>query len=117
MAVNGRFYINWAGGTLKAINAIDGKELWTTVLGPTCSDDIPLRLNMSLKGGVLFVPGDTIYLVNPDTGAVIHALADDPPVPDLFLVNSDYKMMVAEESGHIAMYDISRRFVLVKGGI
>lgn len=115
-AMDDKFILNLAGGTLRALNARTGQDEWTSILGPTCSDDIPLGLGIYLRGGALFVPADTIYVVNPQNGELIHSLGGDPPVPDLLQVNPDCSIFVAEESGHIGMYEIARSFTVVNGG-
>jgi outer membrane protein assembly factor BamB len=115
-ALDDKFIINLAGGTVRALNARTGEDVWTTVLGPTCSDDIPLGLGVYLRGGALFIPADTIYVVNPESGEIVHSLGGDPPVPDLLQVNADCSVFVAEESGHIGMYEIARSFTLLHGG-
>lgn len=116
-ALDDKFILNLAGGTVRAIHAQSGEDVWTTVLGPTCSDDIPLGLGIFLRGGALFVPADTIYVVNPETGEVVHSLGGDPPVPDLVQVSPDCSIFVAEESGHLGMYEIARSFTVVNGGL
>ena len=116
MALDRNFVVNAAGGVMRSIVARTGEESWTTVLGPACSDDVPLNLRISLRGGVLFVPADTIYVVRPDDGHVIHSLGGDPPVPDLLQVDPSCTVFMAEESGHIAMYELARRFSVVDGG-
>ncbi|MBN2717350.1 MAG: PQQ-like beta-propeller repeat protein, partial [Deltaproteobacteria bacterium] len=115
-AYDDKFIINLAGGTVRALNAQTGEDAWTTVLGPTCSDDIPLGLGVYLRGGALFVPADTIYVINPVNGDIVHSLGGDPPVPDLMQVNPDCSIFTAEESGHIGMYEIARSFTVVNGG-
>ena len=117
MALDDTFIVNAAGGTMRCFNAKDGAELWNTVLGPACSDDVPLSLRVTLRGGVLFVPADTIYVVRPENGEVVHSLGGDPPVPDIMQVDSSCAVFMAEESGHIAMYELVRRFSVVDGGI
>jgi outer membrane protein assembly factor BamB len=116
MALDDYFIINAAGGTMRALGAAEGEERWTAVLGPACSDDVPLNLRISLRGGVLFVPADTVYLVRPDDGHVIHSLGGDPPVPDLLQVDPSCSLLIAEESGHLALYEIARRLSVVDGG-
>jgi outer membrane protein assembly factor BamB len=116
MALDDAFIINAAGGTLRSLRARDGQTRWTTVLGPACSDDVPLNLRVSLRGGVLFVPADTIYLVRPGDGHVVHTLGGEPPVPDMMQVGADCSVLIAEESGHIAMYELARRLSVVDGG-
>ncbi|MBN2341371.1 MAG: PQQ-like beta-propeller repeat protein [Deltaproteobacteria bacterium] len=116
-ATDDKFILNLAGGTVRALNARTGEDAWTTILGPTCSDDIPLGLGVFLRGGALFVPADTIYVLNPNSGEIVHSLGGDPPVPDLLQVNPDCSILVAEESGHIGMYEIARSFTVVNGGV
>ncbi len=106
MALDRQFIINAAGGVICAIGARDGEEKWTTKLGPTCSDDVPLNLKVMLRGGMLFVPADTVYVVRPDNGKVIHSLGGEPPVPDLLQVDPSCAVFVAEDSGHMAMYSL-----------
>jgi outer membrane protein assembly factor BamB len=116
LPLDDKFVVNVAGGTLYSFDAMTGRTDWCTTLGPVCSDDIPLSLSFCLRGGALFVPADTVYVVNPKNGKVIQSLASDPPVPDLMHVNPDCSVFVAEESGHIGMYRISRSFTLLNGG-
>ncbi|MBW2278175.1 MAG: PQQ-like beta-propeller repeat protein [Deltaproteobacteria bacterium] len=116
MALDDSFIVNAAGGTLRCLGARDGQTRWTTVLGPSCSDDVPINLRVSLRGGVLFVPADTIYMVRPGDGYVVHTLGGEPPVPDMMQVGADCSVLIAEESGHIAMYELARRLSVVDGG-
>ncbi len=111
-----QFIVNLAGGTVQSIHAKTGEVEWRTVLGPVCSDDIPLSLSVCLRGGALFVPADTVYVLNPENGQIIHCLGGDPPVPDLMNVHPDCSVFVAEESGHIGLYSVARSFTLVHGG-
>jgi outer membrane protein assembly factor BamB len=113
MALDNRFIINSAGGAIYAIGARDGKDRWTTVLGPVCSDDIPISLKVVLRGGMLFVPADTVYVVRPDNGHIIHSLGGEAPVPDLLQINPACSVFAAEDSGHIAMYNLSSQLRVV----
>lgn len=113
MALDDNFIINSAGGMIRSLGAKDGQEQWTSVLGPTCSDDIPLGLRIELRGGALFVPADTVYVVHPKDGRVIHSLGGDPPVPDLLQVDRSGSVFIAEDSGHIAMYSLTNRLSVV----
>ncbi|MBN2804483.1 MAG: PQQ-binding-like beta-propeller repeat protein [Deltaproteobacteria bacterium] len=115
-AVDDKFIVNSAGGVVMAYDAKSGKIIWHTILGPVCSDDIPLGLSVVSRGGVLFVPADTIYVVHPDNGEVIYSLGGDPPVPDLMQVTKDGAVFIAEESGHMGMYEIARSFAILDGG-
>lgn len=116
IALDDSFIVNAAGGTLRSLDAGNGRTRWTTVLGPACSDDVPLNLRVSLRSGVLFVPADTVYVVRPDDGHVVHTLGGEPPVPDMMQVDADCSVLIAEESGHIAMYELARRLSVVDGG-
>ena len=116
MALDDRFIVNAAGGVMRSFHARTGEEIWHTVLGPACSDDVPINLRITLRSGVLFVPADTVYVVRPDNGHVIHSLGGDPPVPDLLQVDHSCAVFIAEESGHIAMYELARRLSVVDGG-
>lgn len=113
MALGESFIINAAGGILRSVGARSGEERWTTILGPSCSDDVPFNLRVVLRGGMLFVPADTIYVVRPEDGYVIHSLGGEPPVPDLLQVAPSLAVFVGEDSGHIAMYDLSSRLSVV----
>jgi outer membrane protein assembly factor BamB len=113
MALDKRFIVNAAGGSLRAIGARDGEEHWTTILGPTCSDDVPQSLKVMLRGGMLFVPSDTVYVVRPEDGHVIHSLGGEPPVPDQIQVDPNCSVFIAEDSGHLAMYNLTSRLSVV----
>lgn len=113
MALDKTFVVNSAGGVLRSLHAATGQERWTTVLGPTCSDDIPMSLKVVLRGGVLFAPGDTVYVVRPDNGYVIHSLGGEPPVPDLLHVDHACSVLIAEDSGHIGMFSLTNRLSVV----
>ncbi len=113
MALDNHFIINSAGGAVYSVRARDGKEKWTTVLGPVCSDDIPMSLRIVKRGGMLFVPADTVYVVSPDDGRIIHTLGNESPVPDLLNVGRDCSVFAAEDSGHIAMYNLSSQLSVV----
>jgi outer membrane protein assembly factor BamB len=113
MALDNYFIINSAGGAIYAVGAKDGKEKWSTVLGPVCSDDIPMSLRIVKRGGMLFVPADTVYVVSPDDGRIIHTLGNESPVPDLLNVSPDCAVFAAEDSGHIAMYNLSSQLSVV----
>jgi outer membrane protein assembly factor BamB len=115
MALDDCFIVNAAGGVLRSIRAKTGEERWCTMLGPTCSDDVPVNLRLALRSGVLFVPADTVYVVRPEDGRVVHSLGGEPPVPDLMFVDPTCAVFVAEESGHVAMYELQRRFSVVNG--
>ncbi len=106
-ALEDSFVINTEGGVLECIDAYSGKQKWHEILGPVCSDDVPHDLYMVQRGGLLFVPADTVYLVRPEDGRVIHSLGGEPPVPDLLQVDQDLGVFIAEKSGHIAMYDLA----------
>jgi outer membrane protein assembly factor BamB len=113
MALENTFVINFAGGIVRALDARSGEERWTTVLGPTCSDDVPFNLRVMLRGGMLFVPADTVYVVHPEDGRVIHTLGGEPPVPDLLHVDPSLAVFIGEDSGHIGMYDLTSRLSIV----
>ncbi|MCP4677898.1 MAG: PQQ-binding-like beta-propeller repeat protein [Deltaproteobacteria bacterium] len=113
MTLDKRFIVNAAGGMVHAIGARDGEDRWSSSLGPTCSDDVPVSLKVVLRGRMLFVPGDTVYVVRPDDGHIIHSLGGEPPVPDLLQVDPSCSVFVAEDSGHMAMYDLSSRLSVV----
>jgi outer membrane protein assembly factor BamB len=115
MALDDCFIVNAAGGVLRSVLARTGEERWCTTLGPTCSDDVPVNLRLALRSGVLFAPADTVYVVRPEDGHVVHSLGGEPPVPDLMFVDPTCAVFVAEESGHVAMYELSRRFSVVHG--
>jgi outer membrane protein assembly factor BamB len=113
MALNDCFITNAEGGLLSSLDTKTGEERWTTVLGPTCSDDVPFNLKVILRSGLLFVPADTVYVVRPEDGHVVHSLGGEPPVPDLLQVDNAPAVFIGEESGHIAMYDLVGRLSIV----
>jgi outer membrane protein assembly factor BamB len=113
MALDKCFVVNSAGGVLRSLHAGTGEERWTTVLGPTCSDDIPMSLKVVLRGGVLFAPADTVYVVRPEDGYVIHSLGGEPPVPDLLHIDHSCSVFIAEDSGHVGMFGLTNRLSVV----
>ncbi|MDD5307223.1 MAG: PQQ-like beta-propeller repeat protein [Deltaproteobacteria bacterium] len=114
MALDDSLILNSAGGEIRSLGARDGVERWTTPLGPACSDDVPLSLRVVLRGGVLFVPADTVYVVRPEDGRIVQSMGGDAPVPDLLQVDPDLGVFVAEESGHIAMFGLKSRLSVVR---
>ena len=113
MALDNDFIVNSARGCIRSIRAQTGEERWSTTLEQTCSDDVPFSLKMVLRGGMLFVPSDTVYVVRPEDGTVIHSMGNEIPVPDLIQVDPACSVFVAEDSGHIAMYALSSRLTVV----
>ncbi len=113
MALENSFVVNSAGGMVRSFDAQDGKEKWCAVLGPTVSEDVPTNLKPVLRGGALFVPADTVYVVHPEDGSLIHSLGQDAPVPDLLQVDPSCAVLVAEQSGHIAMFSLLSRLSVV----
>jgi len=113
MALDDGFVINSAGGVVRFVGGQDGQERWCTVLGPSFSDDVPVSLKVVLRGGVLFVPSDTVYLVHPEDGKLIHSLGPDSPVPDYLQVDQSCSVLAAEQSGHMAMFALASRLSVV----
>ncbi len=113
MALSDCFVTNAEGGLLTSLDTNTGEERWTAVLGPTCSDDVPFNLKVTLRSGLLFVPADTVYVVRPEDGRVVHSLGGEPPVPDLLQVDNDLSVFIGEESGHIAVFDLAGRLSVV----
>ncbi len=62
---------------------------------------------------MLFVPSDTVYVIRPDDGSILHSMGSEIPVPDLIQVDPSCSVFVAEDSGHIAMYGLSSRLTLI----
>lgn len=102
-----------AGGLVAAVDVRDGSLRWSYSFGPSDPDDIPRRLEPVLRGGALFVPADTVYVINPRDGSVIHSLGDDALVPDLLRVDERCGIYVAEEAGYVAAYGVAARLSLV----
>jgi outer membrane protein assembly factor BamB len=103
-----------SGGLVAAVDARTGDLRWSLSLGYTDPDDVPRRLEPVLRGGALFVPADTVYVVNPRDGSIIHRLGGDGLVPDLLRVDERCGIYVAEEAGYVAAYGVAANLAVVR---
>lgn len=106
-----------AGGMIAAVDADSGSLRWSHAFDKTDPDDMPRRPEPVLRGGALFVPADTVYVINPRDGAVIHQLGaegDDPLIPDLLRVDERCGIYVAEDAGYLAAYGVGARLSVVR---
>jgi outer membrane protein assembly factor BamB len=103
-----------AGGRLCSVSAESGEYRWSRFFEREANDDVPRRLEPVLRGGALFVPADTVYVISPRDGSVIHRLQGDGLVPDLLRVDERAGIYVAEESGYLAAYGVAARLAVVK---
>lgn len=103
-----------SGGLVAAVEARTGELRWSLSLGYTDPDDVPRRLEPVLRGGALFVPADTVYVVNPRDGSIIHRLGGEGLVPDLLRVDERCGIYVAEEAGYVAAYGVAANLAVVR---
>jgi outer membrane protein assembly factor BamB len=103
-----------AGGVVAAIDGGTGGLNWCRNFGSVDPDDVPRRLEPVLRGGALFVPADTVYVMNPREGTVIHSLGGESLVPDLLRVDERCGVYVAEESGYMAAYGVATKLSVVQ---
>jgi outer membrane protein assembly factor BamB len=103
-----------AGGMVSAIDVRTGGVRWSHSLDAGDPDDVPRRLEPVLRGGALFVPADTVYVINPRDGSVIHRLGGDTLIPDLLRVDEQCGLYVAEEAGYLAAYGVAARLAIVR---
>lgn len=113
LAVDDQVVACGAGGLATAIDARDGAIRWSHSFGFADPDDVPRRLEPVLRGGALFVPADTVYVINPRDGSVIKRLGGDGLVPDLLRVDERCGIYVAEEAGYVAAYGVAAQLSVV----
>lgn len=101
-------------GRITSIDVNTGAVRWSHGFDKTDPDDVPRRLEPVLRGGALFVPADTVYVINPRDGAIIHRLGGDGLIPDLLRVDERCGIYVAEEAGYLAAYGVAARLSIVR---
>ncbi len=101
-------------GRITAMNVSTGAVRWSHGFDKTDPDDVPRRLEPILRGGALFVPADTVYVINPRDGAIIHRLGGDGLIPDLLRVDERCGIYIAEEAGYLAAYGVAARLSVVQ---
>jgi outer membrane protein assembly factor BamB len=98
----GILFVTTADGSVHALNATNGKEIWTTALGATVDDS---RSSSSLGYGKIFVgTSGGLYAVNTPDGSVAWKakLGDsNPGTPTV----DDGSVFVADRSGTLYQFD------------
>lgn len=114
LGLDNAFVVNRALGPVTCYSAIDGKEIWVTPFGEVGPGNVPRKLGMWLRGGALFVPMDTVYVLNPADGKVIASFGDDAPVPDALRITPEFEVLICEFSGYAAAYKAARSMWVVE---
>lgn len=112
VAVDERIVANAPDGTLLALDARTGTQVFAHRSDLADQGTPPRRLEPVLRAGALFIPSTKVDVYRPDDGARLGQVACDV-VPDLLRVDDRCGVYVAEESGHIRAYGAGARLGLV----
>ncbi|MBI2892233.1 MAG: PQQ-like beta-propeller repeat protein [Deltaproteobacteria bacterium] len=112
LGVDDLLVVNTALGRVLGIDATTGETVWSTDMGRV--RDVPRRLEPVLRGGALFVPSQSVAVLRPRDGQVIHRLSPDTPIPDFLRVDERYALYVGEDSGLLVCYSLGARLALVR---
>ncbi len=113
-AYDGLFVANLPSGRLVAVDADTGVARWSRTARAPLADDVPRRLDAQLRAGALFVPQSSLAVLRPRDGAVLAEVDACDLVPDLVRVDEQCALYVAEESGHVACFELGARLQLVR---
>ena len=117
LAPNGQLVVKTDRDEVTSLDRQTGAIRWTTRLSDADDPDILLmNLPLSLHLGALVVPGSTICLLHPDTGALIHSLGGLPHHPDFLHVTPELQFIVGEQDehdGHITSFRVEHFLAVV----
>lgn len=113
MTYSGMFVANLPSGRVCAVDASTGTTRWSRVLGTPRETDIPRRLDVHLRAGVLFVPQTALGALRPVDGTSIADMAVCELVPDWVRVDDECNLFVGEESGHLRCFEAGARLAVV----
>lgn len=112
VAVDERIVANAPDGTLLALDARTGTQVFAHRSDLADQGTPPRRLEPVLRAGALFIPSTKVDVYRPDDGARLGQVPCDI-VPDLLRVDDRCGVYVAEESGHLRAYGAGARLGLV----
>ncbi len=113
MTYSNLFVANLPSGRVCAVDSQTGTIRWSRVLGTPRETDIPRRLDVQLRAGVLFVPQTSLGALRPADGTSIADMAVCELVPDWLRVDEDCTLFVGEESGHLRCFEPGARLAVV----
>ncbi len=106
--------LNLPTGRVVAVDASTGETRWAQTFRAPVADDVPRRLDVQLRAGALFVPQSALHVLRPRDGAVLAQVDACDLVPDLVRVDEQCALYVAEESGHLACYELGARLRVIR---
>ncbi len=106
--------VNLPTGRVVAVDASSGATRWTQQFRAPVADDVPRRLDVQLRAGALFVPQSSLTVLRPRDGAVLAQVEACDLVPDMVRVDEQCALYVAEESGHMACYELGARLRVIR---
>ena len=112
VAVDERLVANAPDGTLLALDARSGAQVFAHRRDLADRGTPPRRLEPVLRAGALFIPSTGVDVFRPDDGARLGRVPCDV-VPDLVRVDERCGVFVAEESGHLRAYGPGARLGVV----
>jgi hypothetical protein len=112
-ATSDSLFVNSSSGTLLCIEPDSGHVRYSHVFSRQLDADQPRRLDPVLMNGALFVPQHQVQVIKPKTGEIIGALPADL-IADIMRVDGSSSVYVAEESGHLAAYQVAPKLRLVR---
>ena len=112
VAVDERIVANAPDGTLLALDARTGTQVFAHRSDLADRGTPPRRLEPVLRAGALFVPSTKVDVYRPDDGARLGQVPCEV-VPDLLRVDDRCGVYVAEESGHVCAYAAGTRLGVV----
>ena len=112
VAVDERIVANAPDGTLLALDARTGTQVFAHRSDLADQGTPPRRLEPVLRAGALFIPSTKVDVYRPDDGARLGQVPCDI-VPDLLRVDDRCGVYVAEESGHLRAYGAGARLGVV----
>jgi outer membrane protein assembly factor BamB len=112
VAVDERVVANAPDGTLLALDARTGTQVFAHRSDLADQGTPPRRLEPVLRAGALFIPSTKVDVYRPDDGVRLGQVPCDV-VPDLLRVDDRCGVFVAEESGHVRAYGAGARLGVV----
>ena len=116
LPVDNAVIANAPSGQLSSIDLRTGARLWECGVADPVGDDVPRRLEPVLRGGALFVPSSSVYVVRPNDGTLLSSHIPCDLVPDMMRVDERGWLYIAEESGFISALAPTTQLTLIKGG-
>jgi hypothetical protein len=113
MSLDRSLIINTPSGRVLSLCLRDGATRWQKTLANPLTDDVPRKLDPSLRQGALFVPSAQVHVLRPSDGAVLSDVQCDL-VPDSLHVDERGWLYIAEESGHVRAFATAPRLSLVR---